>query len=165
MRRVRTLESSGLAGPAGQGGSAVTALVTGDGVNINQTLSPMTLTTDTLGAGWANASGVLTYTGSPTDVVVRVNLHGAIGNTANAQRPAAVVELWRSSGTPTMLTTMATGYIRDATDHEEASWSCSYLDMAPGTNPSYELRTRRDSTNAGAVTTQAPSTVSFEARS
>jgi hypothetical protein len=135
-----------------------------DGINVNSPLTPAPITTNTLGSGWANTSGNVAFTGSPTVVVVRVNIHGTIDNAANIQRPAAVVELWRTSGTPTNLVTMATGYIRDATDHEEASWSCSYLDTTPGTNPAYEIRTRRDSTNTGAVTSQSPSTVSLEAR-
>jgi hypothetical protein len=147
---------------ASGGGGTADALAdfTANGININQALAPVALTSGTLDSGWSNSSGTITYTGSPTLVEIALNIHAAIDNAANIQRPAAVVEIWRDS---TLLATYATGYIRDATDHEEASWSGYFIDRSPGTNPDYEIRTRSDSTNLGAVTTQAPSTVVFRA--
>lgn len=120
------------------------------GQNINQAAG--TLTVDT----------TMAFTGAPVVVEISVNLHGAIGN-VNSQRNAPVVELWRTNGTPTLLATMATGYIRDTSDHEEASWHCHYTDDTPGTDPAYELRTRRDTTISGTVAVQAPSTLQAKA--
>jgi hypothetical protein len=140
--------------------SSAMADFTLDGININQALAPVALTSGTLDSGWSNSSGDISYTGSPSVIEIAVNIHGAIDNASNIQRPASIVELWRGS---TLLATYATGYIRDATDHEEASWSGYFIDRSPGTNPSYQIRTRSETTQLGAVTTQDPSTVVFRA--
>ena len=121
------------------------------GTNINQTnLDPIP------------TSGPVSFTGAPSAVDLRVHVHYGIANSISGSRVAPVVELWRVSGTPTLLASAATGYIRDSNDHEESSFTISIWDVAAGTNPVYELRARRDSTVGAVASVLAPSW--FQAR-
>lgn len=121
------------------------------GQNLNQTAG--VLTVDVAAA----------VSGAPSAVTAYVNIHGKLDDATAGARVAAVMELWRSSGTPELLVTMATGYVRDANDHEEPSYHCAFPDLTPGTDPAYEVRTRRDSTVSAALPCVAPSTVILKA--
>lgn len=110
-----------------------------------------------------STSSALSVVGAASWVRVEINVHGAIADTANAQRPAPVCELYRTSLGQVHLASAATGYIRDTTDHEESSFNLVFTDLAPGSNPAYEVRFRRDSTNGNAVNTVSPSSVKLEA--
>ena len=102
-------------------------------------------------AGWSHAANgsVFTFAGSPDRVTISCMVSFAIPNNQNIQRPAPVFDLYRN-GQLTQCSAR-TGYVRDANDHEEASATIAWTDPTPGTNPFYEVRTRRDSNRTNAI--------------
>lgn len=121
------------------------------GQNVND-IGAVATTVDRLDTGWSSPNaGQLAFTGSPASVEIQSHIHHTIGNTTNAQRPAPVLELRRNN---TVIATSATGYIRDASDHEESSNAIMWVDNNPGTDPVYSLTTRRDTTLTSQVSVQ-----------
>ena len=78
----------------------------------------------------------ISFTGEPTAVEIKFNVHGKLPATTNSQRNAVVVQLFRGA---TLLVTVATGYIRDSNGHDEGSWNAAYDDLNPGVDPEYTL--------------------------
>lgn len=113
-------------------------------------------------AGTLTTSTAVAFVGAPSVVTVVVNVHGILEDSTSGARVTPVVELWRTNGTPIHLASMAGLYVRDSQDAEETSANCVFYDLTPGTNPTYELRTRRDSTVTAALPVAAPST--FQAK-
>lgn len=111
------------------------------GQNVNDT-GAIATAVDALDAGWSTpAAGQLEFAGSPDKVKIHAHVHQSIAQGANIQRPAPVLELYRNG---TLITSSATGYIRDFSDHEESSNTIVWSDRAPGANPLYEIRSRQD---------------------
>lgn len=100
-----------------------------------------------------NGNNTYTYNESADYIVINAQVHQEIPNTVNRQRPAPVLVLQSSpDGTVwTNIAESATGYIRDATDHEESSNSLFYRDVAPATGTSYRLLSIQESTQGGVV--------------
>ena len=122
------------------------------------TANTRTITSSSLGTGWSVSSNTLLFTGSPTYVIVRVNV--SFTNTTGNQRVAPVVELHKST---TKLAHAHTGYIRNTGGHDEASANFVYVDTAPGTNPAYHLESSKGSTVSGVCNPLALSTIVAEA--
>lgn len=111
------------------------------GQNINDA-GPVETSVDVLDIGWTMpASGSLAFSGSPAKVRLSVQAHSTIAQTANLQRPAPVIELYRGND---LITTSATGYIRDSSDHEESSQTVIWTDRNPGLNPIYRIESRQE---------------------
>ena len=125
---------------------AVANVTAGQDINDDGVIQITSLRAD---AGWAIVQDELRYTGTPDRVRVTAHIHQTIAETANAQRPAPVLELLRNG---VIITSSATGYIRDSADHEESSNTIVFVDPAPGANPVYEIQSRQESTNGSIVT-------------
>ena len=82
-----------------------------------------------------------------------MQVHHKISETITAQRPSPVVVLERlvPNGLWEIVSTSATGYIRDTTDHEESSNTIFYRDINPVSGVSYRLVHRQDTTNGAVV--------------
>ncbi len=117
------------------------------------------ITGTTTQAGWSATANALQFTGTPTFVDVTAIVHQAdLAPTATRQRAAPALVLERSNnsgGTWTPLATSATGYIRDATSHNESSNTIAYTDDTPGTDPWYRLRFREESTEGDSTPVQS----------
>ncbi|MEM7377592.1 MAG: hypothetical protein AAF460_08815 [Pseudomonadota bacterium] len=105
-------------------------------------------------AGWAFTANSFTFTGSPDRIRFSIQVHQVIANNVNRQRACPVLHLRRNG---TIVATSASGYIRDATDHEESSASISFLDVTPGTNPVYDFLTETESNQTGNVPVETSS--------
>ncbi|MEM1225952.1 MAG: hypothetical protein AAGJ40_09645 [Planctomycetota bacterium] len=119
--------------------------------NINDTGNVTFAASTRADSGWSHSTGSnsFSFSGSPDRVRVDVMVSAQIANNVSGQRPAAVIEL-RKSGV--VVCSSRTGYIRDSTDHEESSHTIVFCDPSPGSNPSYTMTSRRDSTNSTTVT-------------
>lgn len=126
-------------------------------VNIDGAITFLGLRVD---GGWNVLNNEAVFIGAPDKVRVYVQISQSIGQGVNIQRAAPVVNLLKGGQ---LVSRSASGYIRDATDHEQSSNSIVYIDHAPGVDPVYSLQAVRDSTNAGVVTSDPVSSVSFEA--
>jgi len=121
-------------------------------VNDNGTLA---ITSERADTGWTIAGNVLTYAGTPDSVRITVMVKQAIANGVNIQRPAPVLSLRKNGAAAgNEIANSATGYIRDATDHEESSNTIAIVDHNPGTNPTYTVATEQDSTQGGVVNSE-----------
>jgi len=96
-----------------------------------------------------NGSTSVFVAGTPRYVQINVNIKISISNTAAIARPNQVVRLIRSDGR--VLASSATGYIRDAGDHEESSYNFSVMDVAPITNGEYRVVSFREGSNGNTV--------------
>jgi len=114
------------------------------------TTSRRTITAGTLGAGWSIATNALTYTGTPGAVLLEVN----VSYTSVGQLAAPVVELWKGA---TKMAMAHTGYIRNASGHNQSSSNFTFIDTSPGTNPAYHIESSRGSTTTDAATPLTPS--------
>ncbi len=126
-------------------------ITTGTDVN-DGTTAVRPITADVLGSGWSVAGNALTYTGSPSFVALSVN----VSYTSGSQRAAPIIEIHSASG---LLAEARTGYIRSANGHASASGNISFVDTAPGTNPTYSIQSSRGSIITGAATVMAGSTM------
>ena len=119
--------------------------------NINDVGPVQFLANNRADAGWSHATNgsVFTFTGSPDRVHISCMVSFRIRDIENIQRPAPIFDLYRN-GQLTQCSAR-TGYIRDATDHEEASATIAWTDPAPGINPSYEIRSRRDTLRTNSI--------------
>ena len=95
------------------------------------------------------ASEVVTIAGQPDSVRIDVNIPVSIADNVNIQRPAQIFDIVRSDGA--IITGAATGYIRDPTDHETASYNISVKDAQPILNGGYRIDINRETTRAGVV--------------
>ncbi|MEL6277180.1 MAG: hypothetical protein AAFU03_18920, partial [Bacteroidota bacterium] len=125
------------------------------GLNINvAALTDMDFAAPTrLDGDWSfdGATDVFTCTCVPDHVDLKVNIKVSIANGSSVQRPVQVVEIVRISDGKIMASA-ATGYIRDASDHEEASYNFSVVDESPGVNPAYKITYIKEGSNSGVVT-------------
>jgi len=102
--------------------------------------------------GWSIGTNLFQYTGEPTYVVINAQAHQEIANNANIQRAAPTLELQKLiGGAWTTIAKSATGYTRDASDHEQSSNTIFFRDKNPGTDPQYRLVKARDTTLTGAM--------------
>ena len=76
-----------------------------------------------------------------------MHVHQTVPQNVSRQRPAPVLEL-RKNGV--VVATSATGYIRDANDHEESSNTIFWIDANPD-GSAYTVTGRVESTQAGDV--------------
>ena len=113
------------------------------GQDINDN-GPINTTIESLDSGWSmSGNGELSYSGSPELVRLAAHVHNEIPGNVNVQRAAPAVELSRNGQ---LLTTAATGYIRDASNHEESSNTIYFVDHDPGVDPVYSIASLREST-------------------
>jgi len=87
----------------------------------------------------------ITVSGTPNHVELNVNLKISIDNLVNIQRPNQVIKIIRSDGR--VIASSATGYIRDASDHEESSYNISAIDFSPIQDASYRVVSYREATS------------------
>ena len=74
----------------------------------------------------------------------------------NRQRAAPALILERDTGgTWTPLATSATGYIRDISGHDESSNTIAFVDVDPGTDPTYRLMFREESNERDSTIVQS----------
>ena len=126
-------------------------VTTGTDVN-DGTTAVRPITADVLGAGWSVAGNALTYTGTPAFVALSVN----VSFTAAGQRNAPIIEIHSGAG---KLAEARTGYTRNSNSHNSASGNISFVDTAPGTNPTYQIQSSRGSAITAAATVMAGSTM------
>ena len=101
----------------------------------------------------AQAGDAFSYAGSADYVVINAQAHQTIPQNVGRARPAPVLELQRSINGGVIWTTIASGasgYIRDASDHEESSNSIFYRDRTPPAGVLYRLNKRQEAL-AGSV--------------
>ena len=91
----------------------------------------------------------VTIAGTPDHIEIMATVKVAIAQTLNAQRTAQLVQVVRSDGK--IITSSATGYIRDASDHEEASYNLSAIDYSPIADASYSVTALRETTLTSVV--------------
>jgi hypothetical protein len=150
-------QTTGTIGGGGGGASAPVAasvdVTTGTNVN-DGTTAVRPITADVLGTGWSVAGNALTYTGSPSFVALSVN----VSFISAGARVAPVIEIHSASG---LLVEARTGYIRGpgSQGHETASGNISFVDTAPGTNPTYSIQSSRGSSVGTTTTVTAGSTM------
>jgi len=110
------------------------------------------ITSQRIDQGWSFNVNEYTYTGEPDKIIISCQIHQQIANNINRQRPAPVLNLEKNDGTGwSVISKSATGYIRDASDHEQSSNTISFTDPSPGTNPQYRMSKEQDTTINGAV--------------
>lgn len=102
-------------------------------------------------AGWSTDGLVHQFTGDPDRVRVYLDLLVQIDDRERAERPNQVV--WIENLNTGWFTKAATGYIRDASDHETSSYNPANIDPAPGANPKYVVLATRESSNRESVYT------------
>lgn len=95
------------------------------------------------------ASQVVTVAGTPNLVELSVTMKIAISNSSSVQRPNQIVEVIRSDGL--IIGASATGYIRDATDHEDSSHNIYCVDYSPLEGGSYRVLSKRETNSSGVV--------------
>lgn len=123
------------------------------GTDVNDgTTAARPITADVLGSGWSVAGNALTYTGSPSFVALSLN----VSYTSVGERASPIIEIHSASG---LLAEARTGYIRNASGHTTASGNISFVDTAPGTNPTYSIQSSQGSTTVTATTVMAGSTM------
>jgi len=117
----------------------------------------ITTTEQRADTGWTvtDANGNHAYTGTPDRVRITAQVSQSIAQNANIQRPAPLLALQKLiGGTWTTIAESATGYIRDASDHEQSSNTITHTDPAPGTDPTYRLLSEQETANGGVVTAE-----------
>ena len=112
-------------------------------VNANATVN---ITSNRLDNGWSVTGEAFEYSGSPDRVRVSAQVHQIVDSTTIRMAPR--LDLLRNG---VIVATSASGYIRNGTGHQQSSNSITFVDPAPGTNPSYQLDCVRES-NASANT-------------
>lgn len=102
-------------------------------------------------SGWKYEPGgnTIAFSGTPDRVRLNLQLHAQTEEDAESLRTAAVVELYKGRE---LFASSATGYIRGTNDHEECSYTIAVIDPKPGTDPTYSVVLRRDTTVTIAVT-------------
>lgn len=99
--------------------------------------------------GWTVNLNTVQFTGTPDHIEFNVNL--AFEN-ENAGREAPIARFQRANGLAwDTLVIMATGYVRNATGHNDSSLHCQYTDHAPGTNPEYRIVLQRGGAASASV--------------
>jgi hypothetical protein len=146
-------QTTGTIGGASAPVAASVDVTTGTNVN-DGTTAVRPITADVLGTGWSVAGNALTYTGSPSFVALSVN----VSFISAGARVAPVIEIHSASG---LLVEARTGYIRGpgSQGHETASGNISFVDTAPGTNPTYSIQSSRGSSVGTTTTVTAGSTM------
>lgn len=144
-------QTTGTIGGASAPVAASVDVTTGTDVN-DGTTAVRPITADVLGTGWSVAGNALTYTGSPSFVALSVN----VSFISAGQRSSPIIEIHSASG---LLAEARTGYIRNSNGHETASGNISFVDTAPGTNPTYSIQSSRGSTVGTTTTVTAGSTM------
>lgn len=124
--------------------------------NVNASASGMTISWDRVidrrqdaGISIDVLNREVTVTGTPDHIEIGCNVKVSIDNLSNVQRPNQVVRIVRSDGR--VIASSATGYIRDASDHEESSYNLTAIDYSPINNGSYSITATRETGNAGVV--------------
>lgn len=124
--------------------------------NVNASTAGMTIAWDNptdrredTGISIDALSREVTVTGTPDHIEIGCNVKVSINNNSNVQRPNQVVRIVRSDGR--VMASSATGYIRDAGDHEESSYNLTAVDYSPINNGSYRITATRETGNAGVV--------------
>lgn len=132
--------------------------------NMNQN-AVATLTTESLGTGWVPGAAEAYQITVPVDYVeFEVHVHQRIADTLDGERPAPMLVLEESADgtTWTVVTKSATGYIRDASDHEDSSNNIDWYIPNPPVGQQYRISKEQDSTLGsvvGAVTGQFRATI------
>jgi len=134
--------------------AALTPRVVGAAVesqNVNDSGPILFGATSRSDASWSHADGTNAFavSGSPGEVVISLMVSFGIASSANIQRPAPVIELSKNG---VVVASARTGYIRDTSGHEEASGTITWIDEVPGTDPTYTVTSRMETTRAGTVT-------------
>lgn len=105
-----------------------------------------------LETGWVHgaSSNAFAFTGSPrrVDIEVYAHYYHAATDTVGWENVAPVLELRRNG---TLVATSATGLQLHQDDHTESTNLIRFLDVAPGTNPSYTVSTRREGANTAVL--------------
>lgn len=112
------------------------------------------ITNALLEGNWQDATnGGIQYIGTPDKVRIDATVAQSIAQNANVQRPNPILNIEKLiGGAWSQVATSATGYIRDATDHEMSSNTIWYIDINPGSNPTYRLSSDQESSQGGVVT-------------
>lgn len=92
----------------------------------------------------------ITVAGTPSYVHFAVNIVMEIDNALSIQRPNQVVTIERSDGRE--FAGSSTGYIRDASDHENSSHNFTVNDAFPIADATYRIKSRRESGSGSPVT-------------
>lgn len=101
---------------------------------------------------WQHVGGAneFVFNGTADVIEVKVSVHQKIPDSASSQRPSPVLELYRNDDAVPVASS-STGYIRDASDHEESSNLIVFVDPDPSTLARYRVQARRDTGIDGAV--------------
>lgn len=112
------------------------ASVDNQNVNDNDVID---VTTQLVEGNWAATAEGFVYNGSPSYTVI--NAATKQTNGSGAQRPAPILSLQTRVGTDAWVTvsTSATGYIRNASGHNESSNQIFYRHLNPPANSEYRL--------------------------
>jgi len=122
---------------------------TGQNINDNDVVDVTSQLTE---GNWSATTEGFQYIGSPDYVIVNAQVNQSILQNANAQRPAPILNLEKLiGGVWNQVATSSTGYIRDASDHEQSSNTIFYRDVNPGANPEYRLSSGQESLVGSAV--------------
>lgn len=114
--------------------------VTGDSNQPNQILNLAPTRQD---GAWTVAGNVASYAGSPDRVEIDASTYMQQNQSGAFARINPELELVRN-GT-TVVAKSGSGYQRHATGHDSSSNDFSWIDPAPGANPSYTLRAQQGS--------------------
>lgn len=118
--------------------------VTGD---MNGNNVQLTLASQRADTGWAIAGNVMSFTGAPDHVDISAMAYG----TGGGARSSPELLLVKNGDTANPIAISGTGYIRNSGGHDSSSNTISFRDVAPGSNPTYQLIARRGATNTTAV--------------
>lgn len=119
-------------------------------VNVN---APLAFGADVQNDGdWQHVAGSneFIFVGTADVIEVKVSVHQRIPDSASSQRPSPVLELYRNDDAVPVASS-ATGYIRDASDHEESSNVIVFVDPDPSALVRYRVQARRDTGISAAV--------------
>lgn len=100
-----------------------------------------------------DGAAIVTVAGTPDIVELYAQVALQVPDANNSQRPNQICTVIRVNDGK-VIGHSSTGYIRDATDHEQSSYNIKIVDTAPLANSQYTVNCLKETTNNGVVNTR-----------